>query len=370
MEQRRILLVEDDARLRGLVRRYLIERGHRVVGVGSVAEAVAALEHDPPDLMLLDIQLPDGSGWEAARWARDRAPRTAIVVCSSHEPSVEEAEGYSIEGYIPKPFDVRSLPDLLETALTRGAAAYSPVGRRATEDEAAAFYSSLAHDMRTPMATLQTAVESLLCDDVEWDAEARREFLEAIASSSERVGRYARDVVDLARLEAGAARARRETLDPHETIEPALRGLRARGGIPAVAIRVGTGVSMVQADPGHVQRILVALLENAVVHSPAGAPVGLEVTRAGSEVQWRISDAGAGIPREDRERVFDRAYRVGRPTGPTGGPRISLYLCRQLALLQGGRLWVEDADGSGCCFCLALPTATPTGDNDGAHPDC
>lgn len=356
MDPQRILLVEDDADLRGLMRRHLTGHGHLVLEAGTVAAALDALQESRPDIMVLDIGLPDGSGWDVVRWVRSQPGSSfSIVVCSSHEPSTEDLDGYAIEGYIPKPFDIRTLVERLGAALGPAAGAYAPsLAAAEADDSQAAFYSSLAHDVRTPMATLRTAVESLMADDVKWDEEARSEFLSAIAVSADRVERYARDVVDLARLDAGALRPRCQRIHPGDVTEEVTRS--ARAARPRIAVRLPEILPYVLADPALVQRVLNILIENALQHSPAGAKVLLELVASAGAVVWRVSDAGPGVPAEDRERIFSRCYRMSaRAQGPSGGPRLSLYIGREMAKLLSGRIWVEEAAGGGACFCFELP---------------
>lgn len=363
MGQFRILLVEDDRDLRALMRRHLSGRGFQIDEAGSVAQARACLDQATPDLLILDISLPDGTGWEVARHARGHTGvHIPIVVCSSHEPSAADLEGRGIEGYIAKPFDHRTLVERVETALAPADSTFVPIAQLPEAgDEDVAFYSSLAHDMRTPMATLRTAVESLLADDVEWDDEARREFLDAVASSAERVGKYARDVIDLARLDAGAMRPYLQAVHPEEIHEALARVLRAHRPTPPVALTVSPGTTPAVGDPGYVQRILLEVIDNAVRYSPPGADVIVEATRDGNEVRWRVRDSGPGVSPEERDGVFARHHRMGAKGGATSrGPRLSLYLCREMARLQGGRMWVEPVDGGGACFCLALPAAAGT----------
>jgi K+-sensing histidine kinase KdpD len=289
---------------------------------------------------------------------REAAP---IVVCSHHEPTAAEMDGLTLDGFLRKPFSLPALSECLDAALAQLAATHAPIlTGSAPEGADAAFYSALAHDLRTPMATLRTAVESLLAEDVEWDAEARHEFLTAIAASAERVSRYARDVVDLARLEAGAMRLNRQHVDPLEILEVAVRRLGPPDPAQA-AVAVcshADPATAAWADPSHMLRILEALLENAVQRSPERSTVRLEVTANPDEVCWRVLDEGPGVAVDYRELIFEKQFR-GQPQrrGSGVGPGLNLYIGRVLAQLQGGRLWVEETERGGACFCLALPVA-------------
>lgn len=355
MNRRRILLVEDDAPLRQVLRRHLEARGFQVDEAGSVAEAINALQQLPPDLLVLDIGLPDGSGWDVAGHARHLAGDSIpILVCSSHPFTQECLARWQVAGYLAKPFEVHRLCECIVAALAPAREGRTLSGS-AEGDPEVAFFASLAHDLRTPMTTLRASVESLLAGDVEWDEEARREFLSAIAASAERVSRYARDLLDLARLDAGAWRPAAECVPAEETLEALAEALQYEPGAPRVSFRLAPDVGPAWGDPACILRILLCVVENALQRSPAGAEVTVEVCPAPGEVHWRVTDRGPGVPPGERERVFDRHYRVQCRQPRSKNPAISLYICRELARLQGGRIWAEAAEGGGARFCLALP---------------
>ncbi|HHX40353.1 MAG TPA: hybrid sensor histidine kinase/response regulator [Armatimonadetes bacterium] len=360
MGQFRILLVEDDTDLRAIMRRHLAGRGYHIDEAESVVQACGILDQAAHQLLILDIDLPDGSGWEVARYARGcSGAQLPVVICSSHEPSAVDLQEENIQGYLRKPFDHHVLIERVEAALGAVESTFMSAAQPCEADDIeVAFYSSLAHDMRTPMTTLRTAIESLLADDVEWDAETRREFLEVVACSAERVGKYARDVIDLARLDAGAMRPHLQVVHPDEIHEALTRVLHTRRPAPLVTLSVASGTTAVLGDPGLIQRILLEVIDNALRCSPEGAEVAVEASGAAGEVWWRVRDFGPGIVPEERERVFDRHHRMhGRNRATSRGPHLSLYLCREMARLQAGRLWVEETEGTGACFCLALPSA-------------
>lgn len=354
-EVRQILLVEDDDALRGLLQRHLAERGWKVAEARTVGEALAALEARRPDLLVLDLHLPDGSGWEVAACLRSApGPRVPIVVCSAYSHPIRHS--CRIEGYLAKPFTLADLDEAIDKAMTAPQSMDGPPATpRKRDRRKVAFYSSLAHDVRTPMSALRTGIESLLSNDVAWDETARREFLHLIATSAERVIRYARDVVDMARLEAGAMRYDPEPVEPCEAVESALRDLSASGvDTSRVLVQVEPQTAQAYADPVHVLRILVVLLENALRFSTG--PVRVQALSSRNRVLWRVSDSGPGVPPKDRRKIFSKCYRMRAcPPGTSGGPRLSLYICSQLARLQGGRLWVGESEEGGACFCLALP---------------
>ncbi|MDH7571624.1 MAG: response regulator, partial [Armatimonadota bacterium] len=181
-----ILVVEDDADLRALICRHVRACGYSTAEAGSVAEALDFCRGARPNLVLLDINLPDGSGWEVARALQNTGETPVpIVVCSSAAPPWEGVYDGPVAGFVSKPFTARALVEAVQGALANpaGESVAPPAAAPADgsdRDAEAAFFASLAHDLRTPMATFRTALESLLSSDVEWDRETQREFLAVV----------------------------------------------------------------------------------------------------------------------------------------------------------------------------------------------
>ena len=118
---KRVLLVDDEARLRGILARYLRARGHVVLEASTAAEARAALADGPLDVLLLDVNLPDETGWAVLRWARARALNAppdwrppCVVVMSAVPPSSTRVEQFGPEAVLNKPFPIEALARLVE----------------------------------------------------------------------------------------------------------------------------------------------------------------------------------------------------------------------------------------------------------------
>jgi DNA-binding response OmpR family regulator len=111
-----VLLVEDEATLRGIIARNLVARGHRVVEADSAREALARLTEDEPDLMLLDINLPDRSGWDVLREMRRQGKNVPVVIVSAVHVSQERLDEFRPLAFLPKPFALEALLSIVATA--------------------------------------------------------------------------------------------------------------------------------------------------------------------------------------------------------------------------------------------------------------
>ncbi len=116
---KKVLLVEDEATLRGIISRNLVARGHTVAEADSAREALARLSEAPPDLMLLDINLPDRSGWDVLREMRRRGWNVPVVIISAVRVSRERLEEFRPLAFLPKPFPLEALLRVVSDARPR-----------------------------------------------------------------------------------------------------------------------------------------------------------------------------------------------------------------------------------------------------------
>ena len=119
---RTVLLVEDETPLRRIIARNLIARGHHLIAVDSVGDAIAAMTTRLPDVVLLDVNLPDGTGWEVLRWLRAVRHHLAVIVYSAVPPSAKRIAEFRPDAVLTKPFPMDSLVALIATVGAPGAA--------------------------------------------------------------------------------------------------------------------------------------------------------------------------------------------------------------------------------------------------------
>ena len=112
---RTVLLVEDETPLRRIIARNLVERGHHLIAVDSVGDAIAAMTTRLPDVVLLDVNLPDGTGWEVLRWLRAVRHHLAVVVYSAVPCSQKRIAEFRPDAVLTKPFPMDSLVALIAT---------------------------------------------------------------------------------------------------------------------------------------------------------------------------------------------------------------------------------------------------------------
>jgi two-component system sensor histidine kinase KdpD len=210
---------------------------------------------------------------------------------------------------------------------------------------------AVSHDLRTPLMAISTAAGALARDDLAIDDVDRAELLATILSASDRLDHLVGNLLDLSRLQAGAAQPEPAVLELDDLVVGALDELGADGR--RVEVAFSDESPTVRADAHQIQRVLVNLLENALKYSPEDEPVHVNVSGTPAEAVVRVIDHGPGVTVEERDRIFEPFHRGDRGDRPGAG--LGLAIARGFAEANGGRLWVESRYGQGATFVLSLP---------------
>ncbi len=225
----------------------------------------------------------------------------------------------------------------------------------------AALFSSVTHDLRTPLASIKASVTSLLDEHGNLDGDQRGELLRTILEETDRLNRLVGNLVDLARLRAGALVPSRVTVDIEDVIGSVLSRMRGALGGRQVRTRYRPDLPAVALDPTQMDQVLTNVLENAIRFSPPAGEIRVFVTTWQSWLEVRIADRGPGIPADRRDQVFEAFFREDRGAG-RGGTGLGLSIARAIVEAHGGRIWVEGAPGGGAAIAFRLPLSAPADD--------
>jgi signal transduction histidine kinase len=225
------------------------------------------------------------------------------------------------------------------------------------------FLGNVSHELRTPLAAIQGFVDNLLDGITGPLTGKQRHYLIRVHDNVERLTRMVSDLLDLTRIEARKIELAPRAVDPGEWVAEAVEELRplARARTIQVALEVA-GCPPVWGDPDKLHQVLTNLLSNALKFTPPGGRVTVTAApEPGGLARLAVHDTGLGIPPDQRERVFDKFYQLGRVDGGRpSGSGLGLTIARHLVDLHGGRVWVEDGPQGGSTFVVLLPVATTT----------
>jgi signal transduction histidine kinase len=221
------------------------------------------------------------------------------------------------------------------------------------DDARRAFVANASHELRTPLFSLAGFLE--LLDDEELDEPTRREFLASMREQVDRLTKLASDLLDLTRLDAGRLTVEREPVDLAALAADLVEefGPLAASTDHALTVRVD-GPVVAEADELRSLQLGRILVENALLHTPPGTPVTVRALERDGRVALEVEDAGAGIPAEQREQLFERFFRLGGTRASGSG--LGLAIARELAGLMDGAIELESEPGR-TVFSLILPAA-------------
>ena len=221
--------------------------------------------------------------------------------------------------------------------------------------------SMVYHDIRSPLANIVSSLDVLEAMLPEGVDPAQRSLLNIAIRSTERIQRLTNSLLDMRRLESGQPITNLQPVAPLslandaiETVSPIVNNKNQ-----VITQSVSPNTPQVWVDEDMIRRVLTNLLENAVKYTPPGSNISVGAQAEGEQVMVWVQDTGPGIPPGENERIFDKFTRLHGKSG-TRGLGLGLAFCRLAIEAHGGRIWVENVQGSGACFRFTLPVADPS----------
>ncbi len=418
-----ILHVEDLKNNRELVRRILESRNYRVVDAVNGLEGIQKAIAIRPDLILMDINLPDLDGFSVVTRLRNHPPLATVpiiaITARSAADDPERARAIGCDGYISKPFSVKQLLDEvaahigkpretqpesrhehflrehsatlveeLERKLNELQAAHAELSavheRLQRLDEAKTdFIHVAAHELRTPLTTV-TAYASMLRSQIKnSDNPMLQEILDGLQTGVDRLNRITNDMVSIARVELASIELAYMPLSIKTVLLPVFKDLKSalEKRRQTLKIDIPDDLPLVVGDDTQLQQVFSRLIGNAIKYTPDGGTITIHgqvhITHTTADkpqkfVEITVADTGIGINKEDQALIFEKFYTAEdtsrHSSGETkfmgGGPGLGLTIARGIVEAHGGRIWVESAgynpkNPPGSTFFVLLPTEKP-----------
>ncbi|HYX79385.1 MAG TPA: ATP-binding protein, partial [Actinomycetota bacterium] len=218
----------------------------------------------------------------------------------------------------------------------------------------AALFSAVTHDLRTPLSSIMASASSLLDEGTPHDPSQRRELLRTVLEETGRLDRLVGNILELAKVRAGALVPAKEPTAIDEVVDAVLHRMGPRLAHVRVRTIFRPDLPEVPVDPVQLDQVLTNVVENAVRFSPSDGEILISVAPWQQAVQVRVADQGPGIPPEDQERVFEAFYRRDGSDGRSGSG-LGLAIARAIVLAHGGRIWIEGAPSGGTAVVFELP---------------
>jgi two-component system, sensor histidine kinase and response regulator len=357
-----ILVVDDTAENLRLLASMLGAQGYEVRPVTNGRQALQAVERDPPDLVLLDINMPEMNGYEvcAALKARERSRDVPVIFLTALGDVSDKVRAFEVGGvdYVTKPFQVEEVLARVRTHVAlrhaRRDLEQSYTRLRELEKLRDDLVHMVVHDMRSPLMVMLGHLQ-LLRESSKAVLGENISDLEAAAQSARALTRLASDLLDVSRLEDGKLPLDRAPHDVGALAAEVGRSLGVLDRERTIELEIGP-LPPVNCDAGIVRRVLENLIGNAVKHTPAGARVKIAVGAGRRCARIRVIDAGPGVPPEARTRVFDKFETLAaRKDQRYHSAGLGLAFCKLAVEAHGGRIGIESAEPNGSIFWFELP---------------
>ncbi|HKP69505.1 MAG TPA: DUF4118 domain-containing protein [Pyrinomonadaceae bacterium] len=239
---------------------------------------------------------------------------------------------------------IESLYDELKNAFEQASEAEA---LRRSEKLKSALLDAVTHDLRTPLTSIKASVTTLLGgrETADLDDESRHEFLEIINEETDRLNEFIDGMVGIAKIEADAVDVRRSLCSVEEIVGNAVNRARKQLAHHRLELEIDPDLPQLDVDPVSVEQVLFTLLDNAAKYSDEGMRIRVSAQlTSGAKVRLIVEDQGRGVPKIDRERVFDKFTQLDAPVAEAKGNGLGLGLtiARGMVESQGGRIWIED----------------------------
>jgi signal transduction histidine kinase len=368
-----VLLVEDNPGDARLFREYLREAGllsPAFVHVSRLEEARRAMEDASPDVVLLDLSLPDAHGLSTVIGMLEVAGEVPIIVLTgladtnmAIQAVQRGAQDYLVKGEVDAAGLARSIRYSIERKqLDRERNRLLELEHEARRRAEAAVRARdevlriVSHDLGNPISgvLINTSVLLRRVRDDEQLTEIRLR-IEEIRTLALQMQRLRRDLLDVAVIEAGQLTITPQLVETGDIVRTALERMRPLAVEQEVVLEaeVAPSAERVVADRERILQVLDNLLGNAIKFSPSGGRGAVAVEELEGTTRFTVDDEGPGIPEENRERVFDRFWKVEERNRTGAG--LGLAISKGIVEAHGGRIWVEGAPGSGSRFRFELP---------------
>jgi two-component system sensor histidine kinase/response regulator len=358
-----VLIVDDTPVNLQLLAGLLRERGFRPRPVPSGKLALQAAAAEPPDLVLLDINMPEMDGYAVCeQFKRDeRLKDIPIIFISALTDPLDKVRAFHAGGvdYVTKPFDAEEVGARVRTHLTLRRLQLDLQERYTDLQELQLLRDGLVHmivhDLRSPLSSVMGFLDLLRTDTTATEDE-RRHFVEVAHTASAQMVELISSMLDINRLEAGEMPVERQVVDLCEVAADAVRGLSGLAIGRTLSQAAPHGPVPANCDPALIQRVVSNLVGNALKFTPESGSITLTVARVDGRPWLEVSDTGPGIPPDFVGRVFDKFSQAGagraKKRYSTG---LGLAFCKLAVEAHGGSIGVTSEVGAGSRFAFHLP---------------
>jgi two-component system sensor histidine kinase/response regulator len=360
----RILIVEDEPEIMEPLAHSLQQAEFTVLCAADGLTACRAIGQDDPDVVLLDIMLPDLDGWEVCKLLRQHpdpsVAGTPVIMLTALNSPRDKYRGLELgaDAFLPKPYAIREVILLVDNLVKRHKQA------RALEERLKAFHQKkhksldlhhlLFHELRNQLLILNGYTQLLHKDP---DQQRAQTCKEAIYRSSNYLQTLAEEVLLIRQVEDGHLALQKEAFDMSKLIDEivSLYSTPAQGKKMQLVYERDSQHQRVILNRTATKIILSALVDNSIKFGAAGQKITIRHLFDQDRQQLVVTDQGPGIAEEDLGRIFEPYFRASRSVDQTAGSGIGLHAVHVLSQAMGGEITIDSTPGRGSSFRIAFP---------------
>ena len=360
-ERVNIMVVDDHAANLKILQEVLQIKGYRVLAASDGKTALKAAARNPPDLILLDIIMPEMDGFEVCKRMKADAVLSEIPVIfiSALAETEDIVKAFAVGGvdYVTKPFRFEEVNTRVETHLR-----LHKLQRelKALNEQKDRFLGMAAHDLRSPLSVI-IGYSELLADELAPLLTASQvKLFGQIVKSSEFMSGLINDLLDISAIESGHLSIERQPVDitiPIKSCVEINRALAAKKNM-AVTLSCPEILPNVFADVYRIEQVMNKLLSNAMKYAQPGTEISVRLCHEEDEVIISVADQGPGIPEKEQDKLFMAFAKTSVKT--TAGERstgLGLLIVKKIVDAHEGRIWFSSEPGKGTEFFFSLPIA-------------
>ena len=363
----RALVVEDNPGDAFLVQEQLSQAGTRfdVKSADHLSAAIESVSVQPPDVVLLDLDLPDSRGTDTIRRMVKKIPNVPVLVLTGQDDeelavkAVQEgAQDYIIKNHLDSTHLKRAIKYAIERQGLLRALHQSREQQLHFKDQ---LLSHVSHELRSPLTCIHQFV-TILLDGLSGPVTTeQRECLDTVLKSANQLRSMIDDLLETATIEAGKLKLEFRCVVLKDLVDQAIEMLQATALAKGVKLQSSVQAEplLIYGDPHRVLQVLLNLIENAVKFTPEHGSVTLEADVFGQDTNFAlvtVKDTGCGISESAKTLIFERLFQEENAhDGARKGLGLGLSICKDLVSSHGGKIWVESQLGRGSAFFFTLP---------------
>ncbi len=355
----KILVVDDMKENVDMLNQYFQMKGFQTILAYGGKEAIEKAEQESPDLILLDVIMPDVDGFqvcETLKKKRTHFKDIPIVLVTARDDLDSKIKGLEMgaDDYVTKPFEIRELEARVNSAV-RLKKAHDEL--KELNEMKNQFLGIASHDLKGPIARIEQAAELILKNRGDLKTEQLQQ-LARIKKEARDIFSLISDLLNIVKIDAGKLGLDTKEVDFEILIDELLRMnfMAAESKKLKVETVIETGIPKIIADPMRLLEVLENLVSNAMKFSHSGGAITVGLRKVDNGLELTVADQGVGIPEAELQHVFDRFVKLSpKPTAGEKGTGLGLSICKQIVELHKGKISLKSKVGKGTTVTVFLP---------------